>query len=112
MTYAVYILAFSLACLACALVLEIDRGDPIDRPLNPKPMHFGATLGGACVLVLTVYGFWKLPWYLPLLAYLLVLIIAGSVVNLARRSFKAPGIVIALGGLSTLLTVLFISVTL
>lgn len=64
------------------------------------------------MLVLIAYGFWKLSWYLPILAYLSVFFTAGTIARRASRSDKAPGIVIAFAGVSTLLTVLFISVTL
>ena len=106
MIYAVYIIALNLGFVAFALSTEIDTGSPIDQPPNPARMHFAARLAGVCALVLTVYGFWQLTWYLPLLAWLLAASTAGSIVTRARRSVRAPGIVTALAAASVLLTLL------
>lgn len=109
MTYAVYIIALNLGFLAYLLARLIDRGAPIDRPSNPTPMRLAARLGIASVLALTAFGFWKLLWYLPLLAYLSVAITAGTIGHWARRSVKAPGMVIALAAASVLLSALLVA---
>mgnify|MGYP003585998970 CR=1 FL=1 len=109
MTYAIYIIAFNLGLLAFLLARLIDRGAPIGRPFNQAPMRLAARLGIACVLALTAFGFWKLPWYLPLLAYLSVAITAGTIGHRASRSVRAPGIVITLAAASVLLSALLVA---
>lgn len=109
MIYAVYIIAFTLGLLAYTMAKLIDRGSPLNWPTYPAPMHFAARLAGACVLVLIVFGFWKLPWYLPLLAYLSALLTTPKIGHRALRSHHAPGIVITLAAASVLLSALLVA---
>jgi hypothetical protein len=104
MVHAIYIIAFNLVFLAYALTLVFDDGSPLDKLPNSPLMRFSARLGGVCIMELTIYGFWKLDWYLPLLAFLSVVCTAGSLFIYARRSLKAPRLVTVFGFDSLLLT--------
>lgn len=112
MLHIVYLVAFNVGFLAYVLARVTDRRAAIDRPSNPAPMHFAARLGIVCVLALTAFGFWKLPWYLPLLAYLSVAITAGTVGHHASRSVSSPEIVLALAAASVLLSALLVAAVL
>lgn len=106
MIYAIYFIAFYLGFLAFALAQLLDRHSAANRAANLAPMRWAARFGAACVLALTIFGFSKFAWYVPLLAYLSVALTAGTVCYRARRSPKAPGIVILLGASSVFLTLL------
>lgn len=108
MIYALYIVAFNLGLLAYVIARLINRKSPIHQPLRPATMRFSSSLAGVCVLVLTAYGFWKLPWYLPIVAYCTAFFTAGTIGYRASRSDKAPGFVIGMAAISTLLTLLFL----
>lgn len=106
MTYAIYFVAFYLGFVAFALAQMLEKGESMDQPTNPALVRWAARLGIASVLMLSVFGFSKLAWYLPLLALLPVVVSAGSVCYRARRSTKAPSIVILWGSISVVLTLL------
>ena len=106
MIYAIYFVAFYLGFLAFALAQLLDRHNAANRAANPAPMRWAGRFGISCVLILTVFGFSKFAWYIPVLAHVSVALTAGTVCYRARRSPKAPGIAILLGASSVFLTLL------
>lgn len=106
MIYAVYIIALALAFLAYAMTFNIDGTEPIDPPPTSALTNFATRMAIVCMVVLTVFGFWKLPWYLPLLAWLIVAITSGVLVVIVRRSFKASSFLVGFSAASAILTMI------